>query len=638
MNTAKLTGTLLSLAIVAACAGVKVETARAQAAPRPAGAAPAAAAAAVPVAETVLRGKVDAVTVYRGQALVTRAVDLPAGAGMGEFVISELPERLIAGSLFAEGSDGVEVRSVRFRTRPIAQDVREEVRRLDEQIQAVQDRLGAIEKQKQLLGEQRAYLDKLAAFAAPTATTELTRGVLNADQLKNLTNYQFETRKSIVEQELALQQDERRQNEQLNLLTRQKGDVTGRSSRTLREAVVFINRERPGGNLRLRYLVDAATWSPSFNVRADAEKQSASLEYLASITQMSGEDWGDVSMALSTATPSLVATAPPLKPLHIALGTQVPANLPGRGGMGTAAEGLDYSQVQRGITAMRQNVENQRGSNIFNEDNLAKAREEQDKNDRALNRVADQLQVLELITRDSKGEARLVDSTEGVVVTYQLRTRTSLPSRSDRQLIQIEQLPMKSQFYKVAVPVLSSYVYDEAELTNTSAIVLLAGPVSSYVGGQYVGSGALSTVAVGQHFTVGFGIDPSLRATRERLQKSEQTQGGNRIVNFSYRLALENFGTRAADVRLMDRLPVGKESDVRVTFSDAEAIKISQDREYQSNDYKKGILRWDVQVPAQRNGSDALAIDYKLSLEHDKSLAISTSGLLGPEMQQFFQQ
>ena len=55
--------------------------------------------------------------------------------------------------------------------------------------------------------------------------------------------------------------------------------------------------------MKVRYLVEAASWSPSYNIRADAARKSATVEYQASIEQMSGEDWNDVTMTLSTATP-----------------------------------------------------------------------------------------------------------------------------------------------------------------------------------------------------------------------------------------------------------------------------------------------------------------------------------------------
>src|ERR1019366_54112 len=112
--------------------------------------------------------------------------------GLGEIVVSDLPDRIVPASIFAEAGaagagDGVEVRSVRYRERPIGQDVRDEVRKLDDQIQQLNDKLAAIAKQQQLLQEQRTYLDKLENFSAPTATVEMTKGVLNAEQLKSLT-------------------------------------------------------------------------------------------------------------------------------------------------------------------------------------------------------------------------------------------------------------------------------------------------------------------------------------------------------------------------------------------------------------------------------------------------------------------
>jgi hypothetical protein len=642
MKSVRIPALFVSLAMMSAVAMA------AQPAPVPA---PAPAAVTENPSETTVKWKLDAVTVYRGQALVTRTVDLPAGSGLAELLVQDLPERILGGSLFAEGSDGVDVRSVRYRERAQPTDVREEARKLDQQIQDLNDKIAANQKQMQVLGEQRAYLDKLANFAAPTATTEMTKGVLNAEQLKTLTDYQFSSRQKIADNELKLQQEARTLNEQANFLGRQKAEMVGRSSKTQREAVIFISRERPGGSLRVRYLVDSATWSPSYNVRADADKKTATLEYLASIAQRTGEDWKDVTMTLSTASPNLVAAAPTLASLQIALTSGGARG--GAGGLGSAIVGgvdlssVDYGAVQRNFDVQRQNVFNNRALNgnsmVANNSapvqGFEQQRAQQDANDKALIRLADQQQFMELLTKDSKVETRRASSSaEGVVVTYQLKTRTSLPSREDRQLIQIDQLALKSNFYKIAIPVLTSYVYDEADLTNTSAAVLLAGPVSSYVGGQFVGSDTIDTVAVGQPFTVGFGIDSSLHTTRERVEKSDQTQGGNRVVNYVYRLAIENFGSKPAAVRLMDRLPLGKESEVRIVFDDAEGVKVSPDKEYQQTERKKGILRWDVEVPPQKSGSEAFALQYKLHLEYDKNLAISTTGLLGPELDQLLKQ
>src|SRR5262245_29226274 len=47
-------------------------------------------------------GHLDAVTVYRGQALVSRLIDLDPAPGLREIVVTDLPERILAQSLYAE--------------------------------------------------------------------------------------------------------------------------------------------------------------------------------------------------------------------------------------------------------------------------------------------------------------------------------------------------------------------------------------------------------------------------------------------------------------------------------------------------------------------------------------------------------
>src|SRR5690606_12065240 len=138
--------------------------------------------------------------------------------------------------------------------------------------------------------------------------------------------------------------------------------------------------------------------------------------------------------------------------------------------------------------------------------------------DQALNTLSGNRQLLDVIAgRASGGTASEPQrgKDESISVIYQLEGRTSLPSRSDHQLIRIADRAMDATFYRLAIPVLTEHVYEEAQLVNTLDTVLLPGPVSSYLAGEFVGHGELPTVAAGETFTLGFGIDSSLRARRE---------------------------------------------------------------------------------------------------------------------------
>ena len=573
------------------------------------------------------RGKVDAVTVYRGQALVTRLVDLPGPAGLREIVVTDLPEHVVPASIHAESADGLEVRSVRYRVRPVPDDVRAEVRKLDEQIRDVQDRLAANQRHQELAAEQAAYLAKLEQFVAPTANVELTKGVLNAETLKALSEFLFAQRTALAENGLRAAVEERDLNAQLELFQRQRQELTGSSARTAREAVVLANLQAAGGQLRLRYLVDSATWSPFYNIRAGADRAQVLVEYNASIQQLSGEDWTDVAMTLSTATPSLVSKAPVLTPLRVALHSF-------EEGKGGKAEG--YQQARQRLIKEQTQVEFQRFNGYLNAVQTAEGQQavlavdgaqggQGQADDSNLNRLAGELQNLDLTSTERiarKGE-KAPKLEEEVTVTYQVAARTTLPSRSDRQLIQIAPLPMKGNFYKVATPVLTGYVYEEAAFTNASDRVLLAGPVETYLAGQFVGHSSIPTIAAGEDFTVGFGIDSTLRVARELVERKETIQGANRVVDFTYRLSVENFGVQPVAVRLFDRLPKAERADIKLTLAEPLPSPLSTDAEYEHTEKKQGILRWEIDVPAGAKGLEAKALEYSFRLEYDRQMTIT---------------
>lgn len=605
-------------------------------------------------AETVeIVGRVSAVTVYQGQALVTRDVELPEVQGLLEAVVTNLPENVIPGSLFAEPAGGVQIRSVRFRARPVEEDVRKEVRELDEQIQTVDDQLAAIREERNVLHARKSYLTQLEQFSAVTSQLELKSGVLNADTLQTLTEFLFAQRNTISKRELELAQEERQRNHERDLLSRKRDTITAGSSRTVREAVVFISApERGAARLRLSYLVSNASWSPSYNVRANAARDEVSIEYNASIQQMSGEDWHDVDMTLSTATPSLVAAAPKLEPLVIKLGQLAVAkeeadSLSSSANYALARRQLAQLSKLRGYQAAQADAASPAqvadrfkaadlpatasapsgamgGAGGVGSWDLSYSYANTQFADQGLNRAARDLQLLDF--NNSLSEIRAEqkqsrESTEGVSVSYRLANRTSLPSRSDRQLIQIAALPLKGDFYRLATPVLTDFVYDEARLTNASDLVFLAGPVATFLGGEFVGRGDLPTIAVGESFTVGLGIDSSLRSERTLVDKSERIQGGNRVVDFTYELAIENFGDKATKVRLIDRLPTVGEDDIKVTLVKSD-VPVSDDSTYQLMSRKNGILRWDVEVPAQAMGAKRKVIRYTMQIEYDKQLSI----------------
>jgi uncharacterized protein (TIGR02231 family) len=258
----------------------------------------------------------------------------------------------------------------------------------------------------------------------------------------------------------------------------------------------------------------------------------------------------------------------------------------------------------------------------------------------AVNAAANDFQTLELVSgKDIVNtlEAEDVGVTEGHSLSYQLEGPVSLASRSDQQMVRILRTDYEGSFYNVATPVLTGYVYREAELTNTGEQDLLEGPIAVYLDGRFVGHGEMPTVARGQMFVVGFGADPQLRTRRELVSKTESVQGGNRELKFEYRLIVENYKDQAVTVRMFDRLPYcDRSDDVRITLGDLED-PLDDDPLYQRRERPKGILRWEIEVPADAIREDARIIEYSFTVEHDRNFQLATVGG-GSQLQREFEQ
>lgn len=564
-------------------------------------------------------GRVDTVTVYRGQALVSRVVDLKGPAGLREIVVTDLPARVQAGSVFAEGTDDIEVRSVLFRERAVADDVREEVRKLQETLETLAFAKADAERVTATVASHKAYLDKLENFTAATAAAEMKSGVLDPEKIAKISDFLLAERQKLAAKETELQKTQASLARDTSLAQRQLEELTRTSSKSVREAVIFVNVPKPDAQLRVRYLVDSATWQPSYTVRAEAAGKPASLSYNAAIQQTSGEDWSDVEMILSTATPALVARGPALDALRVTLAAL------------QAAPGAPLAAI-RELRQQQQSYEQvrNRGNFVNTASGRSAASPINAQVEADMNKVAGQLQVLELADTATRSDAeRVADkaerrvSEETISVTYKMPNRSTLPSRADQQLVTLATHSLKADYYKVASPVLTRAVYNEASLVNDTGIVLLAGPVQSYMAGEFVGGGEIPTVSSGESFVVGFGIDPALRATRELVDKSDTVQGGNKITRFDYALSIENFGARPAVVRVLDRLPVSSGPEVRATLLNPAPAPVAVSEVALK---KTGLLRWDVEVAANATGDKAAKVAYTLQLEHDRTMAVTSAG------------
>ncbi|MFT5299574.1 MAG: hypothetical protein ACI87E_001331 [Mariniblastus sp.] len=588
------------------------------------------------VEDVKVKSQVTDVTLYRNQAMVTRTLSVDGENGAREVVVTDLPENISPDSLFAEGGENIEVRAVQFRTRAAGESPREEVRELQTQLQDVQQKIQLVIKKTELLQKRTTYLDKLETFSAKTATDDLNRGVLNTESLEKLTLFSFDQRNTIVEDQVKLENESRELQQEQDLLTRKLNEITNGTTRTLREAVLYVQKQGAGKQaIQLSYLVNSCGWSPSYTVRAAGDAKTAKVEYNGLIRQMSGEDWKNVNLTLSTASPALSAAGPGLAPFQVTLraATPQPANQT-MGQLGFSDPQIAGAQGKSAdVKAM---LSRQRDAIFANQNAISLA--DNFKTSWGLNGTINTFACAELVSDQpalTSMNDQMIDANQQPSFDYELKSVVTLPSRDNQQIVRILQTELPSEFYHVATPILTSYVYREAELNNDSQTDLLAGPITVYLDDRFVGRGEIPTVARGQQFIVGFGADSQLRTRRELVDKTNGINGGNRETKLTYRLVIESYKETETEIRLVDRIPTTNNKDnLRVITLPMES-ELSQDEVYVRIEKPKGILRWDTTVAARAVGKTAHEINYGFTLEYDRTFTVALPGNMEKQEQEF---
>ncbi len=547
-------------------------------------------------------GVISKVTVYRGQALVTRNLKINLPAGSSEVIVTSLPSQIIPDSIYAQTSGNVKVLSVRYREKAVKEDTREEVKKLDNEIENLKRRIYHTERKKGHLDNQWDMFIKLRQFAADAKQIDTGRGLLQFEPVKNLAEYILEKADEYIEKTLSFEDEINDMKKELGLLERKLAELTAGSSKTRRQAVVYISSDdAQKAEIELNYLVNNANWNQLYNLRANPDSSTVTIEYNAVINQISGEDWDNVALTLSTAEPAMIAEPPVLEPMMVSLYQPVPTQ--------QQMSQFDLKQVQEQQSLRRRSIT--KGIQASGELNTYATQTQIMVMNAPVRQIEEYQQQLEQIAR-----------IEGVSATYSLPGLMTLPSRNDRQLVSIASVSAKADFTLLASPLLTDYVYLQAELLNDSDTVLLPGPASMFCDGRFVGQANIPLVTIGEKFTAGFGIDSQIQVKHELESKKTRIQGGNRIDTYNYRIALNNYKDTTAKIRLLDRLPYSQNSSIKIDLTKT-SMPLSEEAEYVRTLKKKGLLRWDLELEPNTTDENATVLTYSFTNEYDRNMNLT---------------
>jgi uncharacterized protein (TIGR02231 family) len=453
-----------------------------------------------------------AVTIYPGQARITRRGRITLTSGRHTVLVGGLPLGLDQDSVRVNGLGAATVSGVDVLTQrnPRTPDARiaELTERRDALAKALIELSDAdtVEQSRaELIGEVVRKAGGTYAKAFARQTVEPAALATLADRIGDQFADVLARRRDIADRRQRIQEEH---DEVVRELSGQRGQQPDRCA----VAVELEVAEEGSVELEVSYVVGGASWTPSYDLRLQG--QSLRLTWFGMITQSTGEDWPECPLQLSTARPAGTESIPELQPWYLDQAAPPPPPAPG----------APAPRMQRATFG---------GAAAMAADGFAK-----------------QAPAMELA---------LAEAQHGTVATtYRPSRPVAVPADGTAHRTMVAVLDLDAKLDHVVVPLRSQDVYLRATVTNSSDHALLPGRAALFHDAEFVGSTKLEPWAPGEELELALGVDDRVRVERDlvRRKAGKSVLGGARRQEAEYRIKVANHTGQAANVTVLDQVPV----------------------------------------------------------------------------------
>lgn len=525
--------------------------------------------------------RIDSVTVYPDRALITRRGEATLEAGASEVLVTGLPLDLEVESLRASGRGevGVRIIGVEARERPLTQPNSAAAREVQRELEAAQDAGRALDSQKAVLENRAQTLQKLSNDASRWFAESLAKGESSLDNLTAMLDYVANQTRQLDAERVTLDAQKRENDALQNALNERLHQLRYGAYTTDRTVAVLVESGGEGKwQLELSYIVENASWTPLYDARVSTtpEKERFDLSLNALVSHHSSDNWNDVALTLSTARPGLGSLPPKLDPVWIDVPHPVYASPPPGMAMPMPAAPAKMRRL------------------------------EQASEDRAFAASAP--------PPPRPIEAQHVEAqveSEGATVEFALPHRLSVPGDGQTHRVAIATREFPTKFDYFAIPRRVELAYLRAVATNNSPLSLLAGQVSVFRDGVFLGKASLKNTAPNGDFTLFLGPDEQVRAKREMTLREADKNflGSQKRVHFAYSIEVQNLKPRAVKVSLQDQIPVSRSENIKVKLRSAAP---------EAQPGELGLLNWELVL--QPNEKRTVRFDYGVEAPRETTI------------------
>ncbi|EJT99103.1 hypothetical protein DACRYDRAFT_24162 [Dacryopinax primogenitus] len=499
---------------------------------------------------------VTAVTVYQQRAEVLRDFKVELVTGQSEVQISKLPTCMDESSLRVDGIGNAVIFDVIYE-------------RLSPKLtvpKASSEKVAALEIEEATLRRELKVLTIQTSILGDFSKS-LTAKDVNPSQLVEFMGILEDKGTSL--EEMREKTHKRLQEVQLEIAVERNGQIPSEEARKLATKVtVIVLAEQAGpAELTVKYVVSNADWEPLYDLRATVNSSSKgenttsiSLNYRASITQTTGEEWKDVNLILSTSSPLTGTDIPELQPQRICA---VPEFMP-------------KSKYKRRSAVLKTAAIPPPPPMPA----AAMPRNDLYRSARMCDLEEDMLEYEESLPPPLMG-ARRTEAKEGALSTsFHIEGLSNIPSDGTTHKVVISVLDLTAKLEWIAVPRLNTSAFLQCQITNSSTYVLLSGPSNVFLDGSFVAKSTIPYVSPQDTFACSVGVDPSVRITYPPQSKKARKQGTGNFLSsskqditlFTQHISIKT--TRTSEVKLLvrDLVPVSEDQKFKISVLEPKGL------------------------------------------------------------------
>lgn len=510
-----------------------------------------------------------AVTIFFNNAQVTRRAQVSLPAGETTLRFSRLSRFMQHNSVQIQSPAGITVNSVTPQlNRLTEQEPSPEEAALLQQLEAVTDKLTAEQTNLRIVQENIAFMHDNRQVAGKgqaltVAALKESAAFYNA-QIRELLTQEQAIQKRIAD----LQQQKSKLDEQIKPLKKSRSATT--------DVLVRVSANTAmNATFELSYIVSAAGWSPSYDIRMNSVSQPIQMVYKANIQQSTGEDWERITLRLSSSDPRQNGNAPELSPRRLRFYEPAPV--------------------------------------VRNSRYMAKASVQERAFVMADMAVADEEEAVALGAAVHPSFTVSDGSAGQTALEFTVNQPYTIMSGGDKLTVEMMDLQLPATYEYRCTPKLNTNAYLMANVTQWEQYNLLSGPANVFFENTFVGSISIDANTA-DTMKLSLGIDKSISVSREKTKDFTEKQGlgSKREVQRGWRISVKNNKQQRINITVFDQIPLSTHQDITVSSHKSLGGSLNE---------ATGELRWnfDVDPGAKRE------VDFNYTVKYPKNKRIEGS-------------